>query len=125
MPWQVVPTRELGFIEIVYCGRVTLSDVEAATAKALALAAEEGLHKFLSNLDDAEVVLSVIDIYYLPRQWEALGSNRRNKLATVLPKSSPLRREVEFHVSTSQIRGWQVHVASRRQEAIDWLLSQS
>ncbi len=91
----------------------------------MALAADAGLEKFLANLEDAEVVLSTVDIFDLPRQWETLGSNRRYRLATILPDSSPLRKEVEFHVSTSQVRGWQIHAASQRQGAIDWLLSQS
>lgn len=125
MPWRVVSIPELGVIEVVYTGRVTWSEFEASTIEAVALAKEEGLSRFLSSLENADVTLSTADIYELPKLWEGAGSNRRTKLVTVVPDSSPLRREIDFHVTTAQNRGWQVHVASQRQEAIDWLLSQS
>jgi hypothetical protein len=121
MTWKVQLNAELGFIHIVHSGTVTEQDSKDATAEALALAQGNGPHLFLSDILDAESQLSTLDIYDKPSEWEALGLNRANKLALVVPEGGKTWEDARFYANTCRNQGWQVTVFSQRQEAIDWL----
>ena len=55
MPWSVKQNPELGLIEVVYSGRVTMDDIKGATTQALALVAESGRPgRFLADFSDVE-----------------------------------------------------------------------
>ena len=62
-----------------------------------------------------------MDIYGVPSQWEALGANRNNKLALVVPKGGRMWEDADFYATTCRNQGWQVALFSQRKEAIDWL----
>ena len=121
MPWRLEADEEPGLIRVVYSGGVTKADIEAATAKALTMVREAGPARFLTEFENAEVRLTTLEIWSIFEQWQELGANRRNKLAVVVPVSSPLRDDAKFHETVCLNRGWQVRTFPERQDAIDWL----
>ena len=119
--WEIELNAELGFIDTVFKGTITNQDSIDATLDALALASGKGPHMFLTDVLNAESQLSATEIYGVPRQWEALGANRANKLALVVPEGGSLWKDARFYETACRNEGWQVEVFSQRQEAIDWL----
>lgn len=124
MAWKVQFNAEFGFIHIIYSGTITGQDSREVTAQALALAAGDGPHLFLTDVLDAEPQLSTLDIYGQPSDWEAAGANRANKLALVVLKGGKTWEDAKFYETTCRNRGWRVAVFSQYQEAIDWLTGQ-
>lgn len=122
MSWKVEKNEEFGFIETVYMGELTKTDVQESTAKALSLATETGQNLFLSDVTGARVWLSAFDIYDIPDQWNAEGASRKNRLAVVATDESVKPEDSRFFKTVSQNRGWNVCIFEDRQSAIAWLI---
>ena len=124
MPWKVTVCAEPGFIETVYTGRITKRDSSAATVETLALANSAGVFFFLSDLTDAQLDFSTVDIFNIPTEWESADVKRGGGgLAVVVPADGSLKRDAEFYEDTCRNRGWNVRVFTDRRRAVEWLTS--
>ncbi|MHC4117100.1 MAG: hypothetical protein ACYSWO_06300 [Planctomycetota bacterium] len=121
MTWKVEFNDEFGFIETVYTGKLTKQNKQDSTAQALALARGDGPHLFLADIQDAELELSLFDLYDIPGEWDVAGATRRNKLAVVAREGGRLWQDLKFFETVCRNRGWKVGIFSGRQDAIGWL----
>jgi hypothetical protein len=122
MPWSVTYNSSLGFIEEVFCGRVTAPEFREAVSKRISLGKETGSTKILNDVSEVKVDASVMDIFNFPnKQYAEEGSSRTVRMALVMPRAKESKELAEFFVTACLNRGWLVKEFSTRQDAIDWL----
>jgi len=63
-------------IEVKYLGKITSKDVRGILSGALQAAEENGCVRFLSDCREAELHLSVMDIYRVPKTFADLSASR-------------------------------------------------
>jgi len=63
-------------IEVKYLGKITSKDVGGILSGALQAAEENGCVRFLSDCREAELHLSVMDIYRVPKTFADLSASR-------------------------------------------------
>jgi hypothetical protein len=63
-------------IEVKYQGKIASKDVGGILSGALQAAEEDGCVRFLSDCREAELKLSVMDIYRVPKTFADLSSSR-------------------------------------------------
>lgn len=124
MAWKASLNPENGFIEVTYSSRVTMQDVSEANADILTFVQVESPLKFFVNIVDAELELSVIDLFKIPESWDALGFGRGNSMCVVTRESSNQTKDLSFLEDVSVNRGWNVKIFTNNKEAIQWLASQ-
>ena len=119
--WKVEVDPKSGVILTVYVGTITKQDALDSAQEALRRATGRGPHLFLTDVLDADSELTVFDIFDVPSHWEAIGSNRRSKLALLVPARGPMWEDSRFYETVCREEGWNVKVFSDKEEAIDWL----
>ena len=67
---------DLHIIEVKYVGKITSKDVGGILSGALQAAEENGCVRFLSDCREAELSLSVMDIYRAPKAFADLSASR-------------------------------------------------
>ena len=67
---------DLHIIEVKYVGKITWKDVGGILSGALKAAEENGCVRFLSDCREAELSLSVMDIYRVPKAFADLSASR-------------------------------------------------
>jgi len=124
MALKVTMNHEMGFIETTYSDEITIQDVTEATMKCLEFVHDEGPLKFLTDIANADLNLSVIEIFKQPDSWEALGFKRINSLAIVQGVKQKRKDDLSFLEDVSVNRGWNVKMFTERKDAIEWLAQQ-
>lgn len=124
MEWNVSLEPDSGIIHSVYSGEITKRDVMAATEKALSYATGRGPHRFLTEHKQATSLLSTMDIFDTPDQWEKADLNRLNSLALVIYETEGYENDILFYETVCRNRGWNVRVFDNYQDAHEWLLKQ-
>jgi len=124
MAWKVTMNHETGFIETTYSGVATIQDITESTMKCLEFAHSEAPLKFLTDLANADLDVSIIGLFKQPDFWEALGFKRVNSLAIIQGVKHKEKGELSFFEDVSVNRGWNVKIFTERQDAIEWLSQQ-
>ena len=124
MAWDVTMNNETGFIEEVFSGTVTIQDISDAMAKILTFAQIDTPLKFKVNVVDANIDISVIELFKLPGTWDDLGFGRGNSMCVITGGSSEQTEALLFLETVSINRGWNVKVFTSEKEAIQWLSKQ-
>ena len=104
-------------------GIVSPDELSEETVGAAALSEENDCSRFLSDFSQADVRISVFDVYDLPGLQEAEGVERTTRFAILVPNSEKGRELAEFYVTACRNRGWDVGLVENRPEALDWLLT--
>ena len=92
-----------------------------ATAESLALAGSDSPNLFLTDIRNAEIELSVTDLYELPGEWHSAGFRKWNRLAIVGNIDGSQQNKIAFFIAVCQNRGWQAKDFTDRHKAIHWL----
>ena len=121
MPYKIDLNSEKGFIDIVYKGTVTTIDVKEVESKVIELVNKDKPTMFLTDLLNTETKFSITDLYGKPRDWDAKGFNRANKLAVVAQCGGKFWDDLLFFETTCLNQGRQVKLFSSRKDAIEWL----
>ena len=116
---------KLGIVEIVYSGCITIYDIEESTAKALAVAIKTNFGRFLVEFRDADIKLSTADIFNMPGILENMQFDKKIRAAIIVPDSAEIMKKAIFYETVCNNRGWQAQVFTKRQDAINWLLSEN
>lgn len=123
MTWRVDYKSELGFIQVVYTGLVTLDEFKKATNEVISLSKSHKENRILIDDSNLEIAVSTADIYKLPLFYDDVNANRKSRMALILPTSPQAREDVQFYETVCRNRGWFIKAFNERQEAIDWLTS--
>ncbi len=122
MAWSVDYNSDLGFIQVVYTGRVTFNEFKEATNKVISMSRSHKENRILIDDANLEIGVSTTEIYKLPLFYDDVKANRRSRLALILPTAPQALEDVQFFVTVCRNRGWNIKGFSKRQEAIDWLV---
>ena len=123
MAWSVDYNSDLGFIQVVYTGLVTFNEFKEATNKVLSMSKSHKENRILIDDSKLEIAVSTTEIYKLPLFYDDVKANRRSRLALILPTAPQPREDVQFFVTVCRNRGWYIKGFGKRQEAIEWLVS--
>lgn len=121
LPFSVHYNAEVGAIETLFYGTVTAEEVQAEMAESHSLSAEAKCKRFLADLSQATITISVSAVYNLPASYEEMGGERPVRVAIIPPADGSSREMLEFYRNVGINRGWTVEIVSDRDQAIEWL----
>jgi hypothetical protein len=122
MPYKVGFNEHDLLVEIIYLGRLTAQELRDSTCEAFELANEHNTNRYLVDLVEADLSVSLMAIYDLPNhQYSELHVDRNSRIAVVRPRSERALEVAHFYETACLNSGWQAHVFATRQEALDWL----
>jgi hypothetical protein len=124
MSHKVSYNSDLRIIEVKFQGTVTLHEVEEAFPEAVRLAREQNCFLSLSDLRDAAITLSTVELYDLPQKLSALFassgiSDHEIKRALVAEKDLD---DYRFFETVTVNRGQRNKIFRDTDEARRWLL---
>jgi len=125
MPWRVEFNPKFGVVFIVYTGRIRLVDIQAATFRTIELVKEHHTALILIDCSELKTAISTMEIYQLPEFYDSTEASRQSKWALILPPAGQIREDTKFYSTVCQNRGWYLQAFDARQEAVDWLLTDS
>ena len=76
MEYTYTYNADIHIIEVKYQGKITSKDVGGILSGALQAADENGCVRFLSDCREAELSLSMVDIYRVPKAFADLSASR-------------------------------------------------
>jgi len=121
MGFTISRDNDTGIIHCTFSGTISERDVRKANEESYVLSDPDGPNLFMTEFDNAESTLSIVEIFGLPEHWEELGFSRSNKLAIVVSEESVIYSDVKLHVLTSRSRGWMATMFNTKEYAIKWL----
>ena len=123
MPWQVEFHRDQEFIEVVYSGETSATDIRDGTKAAISLVKEHQVTCGLVNCLEQTATGSILELYELPSIYDDEGLTRDVRIAFVEPADEGLHELAVFYETVCMNRGWQIHRFATRDDAIGWLQS--
>ena len=121
MPWEVNHNPSLQAVELSLTGAVSGEDLRDGTMQGIRRALELGVSRGLIDAGEQEQTASMLELLDMPALYEAEGLPRRIRIALVVPRRVELHEVAEFYETICLNRGWMVHRAASREEAIEWL----
>ena len=126
MSWTIQRSPSDAFIEVIYSGRTTNTDLTEATSQCISLGKETGTTRFLVDASGIELAASMNDLYDLPtKQYVHDKAQRTGAVALILPASEHEKPAARFYEFACRNAGWLVRSFPDRQGAIDWLTGRS
>jgi hypothetical protein len=122
MPYSAMYDAETECLMCRITGDIDPSLMEAITNEAVSLQKKHGYKRVLHDLREANVTLSTLDLYFLPRRIEAAGLGRRVKRALVVSGEA---KDATFFETASVNLGHQVRIFGDPEQAKHWLLKES
>lgn len=124
MAWRIEFEENRSVICLTFAGRVSDKDMRDASIAAISMIEERSTRNIMSDFTDvAQLDMSVIDVFELPKSYKALGLSGPFREAIVSPKQSPVRESVDFYETVCVNRGYDVRTFELRAPALDWLAS--
>ena len=125
MSWKVEYDEALGIVVDTYVGKSSGKDFKDVAKKRIALGREKGVEKTLIDAlrmeTDSSTTFDVYDI--VEHMYNEEGRRANWKIAITTPVSSAAREQVCFYVNVCKNRGWIIEEFTKRNEALEWLLS--
>ena len=124
MPYSVEYDPQTDIIYIRAYGELTLEQVREYTNTAALLAKEKGCFRFLSDLREAVLALSMLDVYNIPKMAKEIGlaldlPEHKIRRAVILPRIGELSI---FFETVSKNRVQNVALFDDIETARKWLL---
>ncbi|HUL94870.1 MAG TPA: hypothetical protein VLT89_02605 [Usitatibacter sp.] len=110
-------------VEITYRGLIPAEQLRRVLEEFVALQSAAGVLRVLLDSREHEVASSRGEIVNFPQAYEALGLDRRTRIAVIPPASPDGRKAATFYETACRNRGWNVRVHPDRDSAIAWLCS--
>jgi len=124
MPHSVEYDPQTDIIYIRAYGELTLEEIREYTNTAALLAKEKGCLRFLSDLHETVLALSMLDVYNIPRMVKEMASasdlpEHKIRRAVILPRTGELS---PFFETVSKNRVQNVALFDDIETARQWLL---
>ena len=123
MGWTVKCSPDGNIVIVTNEGIMTAKDYQDQTVEALELARSNKTNLFLSDNRNAVNEASMMEIILLPAFFIHLGSDKKNKLAVILPESSYVKSAYTLFKKVCEKSGYQVMLYETEKEAVDWLVN--
>jgi len=121
MSHEAVYCADVGIVESVFDGVVTLEDVLADAVEAIRIARREGTGLFLCDLGNADVRLSNFDVLAVAEKLEAQTDISEMRKALIVPDDDYSQQTVLFFETMFAFRGGRVAAFTDRDAARNWL----
>ncbi len=121
MAWNVRYLPEEGIIEETFTGYVTAAEVGASEKECFKIAAEKDVWLFLTDMKNADIKVSVTEIFNVCQGYSTEETKRSMRVATIRPTDHKGRESVGFYETACTNRGWFVKNFDERDAAIEWL----
>jgi hypothetical protein len=121
MGWSVIPHAEIGVVETIYTGLMSIADLEAAVKETLSVASRLGTSLLLSDCTGLIGGHSSADLYFLAKAIRELPGSATIREAMLLPALPQQQKEAMFWETTATNRGLVVRLFADRQAALNWL----
>lgn len=121
MPYSVQFNADLQAVESTFAGVVTADEIQAEMAESFVLAIAQDCNRYLADLREAQVRISVFAISQLPDEFEEMGGMRPIRVAIIQPAEKKSREVVDFYKIFGLNRGWTVQTFDERAHAVAWL----
>ena len=125
MPCDVILHTEPRFVELVFTGSVSHSEMEPAAIQALEGCDRMQTSRLMCDCTQLSGGHSVSDLYELAGRLSASPLAATVREAVLLPSLPAMQADAQFWRATASNRGAQVQVFADRQAAMDWLLLQA
>lgn len=122
MPWQARTSADRRYVEILYSGRVTPDELQAAFDRAMELSRSLERPWFFADCTGLTENPPLSGLYFLADQFATVAFEQRVREALVLPARPESADSVTFWETTCANRGLDVKVFAEREPALDWLL---
>ena len=122
MPFTARHCSDGRCVEILYTGRVTADELQAAYEDAIALAVKLPRPLLLADCTGMTENPPLAGLYFLADRIAALPVERRVREAVLLPVHAGPGDSVTFWETACTNRGLEVKVFAERKAALDWLL---
>lgn len=121
MPWNLSYNGVGNFVEIVYEGMISASDLLTIAGAKTALAQEHNTFHLLADCTTFTGGHTIADLYALLGHVVAQGFAAQVREAVILPADPALHQQVVFWETIGQNRGLNVRVFEDREAALAWL----
>lgn len=111
----------VGAIRLTTHGVLSTDTIKKLVAVALAHAESHGVSQFLVDHRDVDLVISIVEIYDLPKLFESQGLPRYFRVASLFKPDPQTEQYFNFHESRSASAGFLQCVFTGEEEALDWL----
>ncbi|ABL65897.1 hypothetical protein [Chlorobium phaeobacteroides] len=121
MPWRVFVHPDVPFIETVYAGVLTGTELSAAIRETISFAGMHRRNRFLADCQALEGGHSFSDLFFLADLVLSCDPEHLLKEAVLANDTPTVSRHALFWETTCLNRGLKVRLFTDRQSAIDWL----
>jgi len=121
MPWSLSYDGVGKFVEVVYEGMISASDLLVIAGEKAALAQKHGTFRLLADCTTFTGGHTIADLYALLGQVIAQGFAAQVREAVILPADPSMYQQVVFWETLGQNRGLNVRVFEDRASALAWL----
>jgi hypothetical protein len=127
MPWEITYSTDQHIVFAKAVGRMTVSEILLNGVQAVQLLQLYKCGQTLLDIQEAEINLSTIEIYYLPEVYERIQLSPAYRVAVLLSNTLPRnkRASMQFLEDVSVNRGYNIHIFYDRAAALAWLNGQS
>ena len=126
MHWEVNFMEKEGVVNIRTSGILTdLSENQRMISDVLAEAEKHGVTKILIDDRDLTLKVDLVDIYYLPKEYDSYKSSRSYKVAIVFAVANNTNSENKFKFYETRVAnmGYNHRLFTDLNAALDWLMS--
>ena len=121
MAFKVRFLEDLGVVETVWSGNVTVAEVDRGVTETGILAAEALCNRFLVDLREQAPGGSALDIFSLAEFLCSLPPGTIEGEAVLTPWTPAAAEEIKFFETACRNRGLDVRMLDDRDEALEWL----
>jgi hypothetical protein len=125
--WKIEHLEPEKTILIETSGAQDISMVRQMTAEVVELALRFGVTRFLKDDREADLQLTTLEIYEIPKILAELGIPRSSRIAVLMNSSSTQRRDFEFFKTRMHNEGMpeaRIFVDSK-EDALGWLIGKN
>lgn len=124
MAWSARYDSKTNIIEVIYSGTLSMDDIKNAIIQRISIQEETGAMSVLADISGIDnVKVHLVDIFSIADTFfENINSDRRTRIALILPRYPKAREDALFYETACLNRGWKVKSFEDREEAIKWLL---
>jgi hypothetical protein len=115
--------EDAGVIEMVFAGRSSLVDVQAAMTQAGTIGAEMLINRYLVDCREALGEGSAFDVLAVAEFLASVPVEVIEREAVLLPADAGAAEDMQFFETACRNRGLDVRVFGDRDEALAWLVA--
>lgn len=119
--FEVQFRQEDQVVLLIWRGKTSNYDVRLATQKSHEISKAHRCHSILVDARELEPMMSIYEIYDLPKFYEASGVPRTTRIAVLAPAKETILRDLLFYETVCQNNGFSVRTFHDRESAHRWL----